>query len=90
MASIPVELLTHVEEFVLSDQITIQTINLETSAKMFSGTSSCPICLEVLMSSSQQLLELSCLHIFHKECILDWVEKNPNCPVCRKNLLGVP
>jgi hypothetical protein len=30
---------------------------------------------------------ISCLHIFHKKCILEWYEKkNYSCPLCRKNL----
>ena len=29
-----------------------------------------------------------CLHAFHKECILDWTVRNPQCPVCRRNFVG--
>jgi hypothetical protein len=29
---------------------------------------------------------ISCYHIFHKKCLLDWYKKNKSCPICRKNL----
>lgn len=30
----------------------------------------------------------NCEHIFHKECILDWMQKKHTCPCCRRNYLG--
>ena len=29
---------------------------------------------------------ISCYHIFHKNCILDWYKNNKSCPLCRKKL----
>ena len=29
---------------------------------------------------------ISCNHMFHKKCILEWLKKSKNCPLCRKNL----
>jgi hypothetical protein len=28
-----------------------------------------------------------CVHCFHKDCMLDWLLRNPKCPVCRRNYL---
>jgi len=27
-----------------------------------------------------------CLHVFHDECLVSWLNKKENCPVCRSNL----
>lgn len=36
---------------------------------------------------SNDICIISCLHIFHKKCLLEWYEKkNYSCPLCRKNL----
>jgi hypothetical protein len=47
----------------------------------------CPICLEDYDETDhvQRLAdEGDCsLHVFHKECIAAWLEKNSDCPVCR-------
>ena len=55
-------------------------------------THSCDICIldyavgdEVTKSRNTE-----CDHIFHKECILDWMQKKPTCPCCRRYYLGTP
>jgi Ring finger domain len=42
----------------------------------------CSICLEQLESNSKVL---SCGHVYHDKCILDWIieSKSTNCPTCR-------
>jgi hypothetical protein len=31
----------------------------------------------------------ACVHHFHKECITDWLLRNPNCPLCRNDYCAV-
>lgn len=45
----------------------------------------CTICLE-----NKDLIELDCKHIYHKECIIEWVNQtmitSKKCPVCRSDI----
>ena len=45
----------------------------------------CIICLEKIEDEEYQLV---CSHIFHKECINKWQNKNPSCPICRFPIEG--
>lgn len=42
----------------------------------------CSICLDEFLAESQ-LYTIPCKHLFHKECLTDWVAENYKCPVCR-------
>ena len=43
----------------------------------------CSVCMMKLVKD-QEVSELKCGHIFHKECIMKWLkEYNYKCPVCR-------
>eukprot|EP00890_Picochlorum_soloecismus_P003423 jgi/Picsp_1/4081/NSC_01591-R1_e3 ubiquitin protein ligase rin2 len=52
------------------------------------GDSMCAICLESMETAKR----LSCGHMFHSECLLEWVKESANaactCPVCRSDLIG--
>ena len=43
----------------------------------------CIICLED-HELNDKIIILSCYHKFHKKCILEWLNNNPICPICRK------
>ncbi|KAH9453890.1 hypothetical protein Pst134EA_013008 [Puccinia striiformis f. sp. tritici] len=40
----------------------------------------CAVCLGFLDSDT---LSLKCEHVFHRECINQWLRHNPSCPSCR-------
>lgn len=48
---------------------------------------SCTICFEGFEVEEEekrgQAQALGCGHIYHKKCILDWLERNLSCPLCR-------
>ncbi|XP_026432745.1 probable E3 ubiquitin-protein ligase plr-1 [Papaver somniferum] len=46
----------------------------------------CPICLEIIKDEKDEKGTASlpnCSHRFHFHCILKWMEKKQNCPICR-------
>ena len=59
----------------------IYPINIKKENKKYESDN-CPICLEELINE----LVMPCGHQFHTNCILDWFEKNKNCPICRIKL----
>lgn len=53
--------------------------------------STCSICLQTLrrQESSRKrsaLVSLPCAHVHHKMCLLEWLLRKPECPVCRLQL----
>ena len=44
----------------------------------------CSICTEPLVDGTQVCLNKNCIHGFHCSCIRPWLERNNNCPLCRK------
>ncbi|KAG6529259.1 hypothetical protein ZIOFF_011455 [Zingiber officinale] len=42
----------------------------------------CSICLEDF-NRTTHVLEMPCRHIFHKECLTEWLARSNTCPLCR-------
>lgn len=49
-------------------------------------TKSCAVCLEDLSKGGQQLRKMACSHVFHQECIVQWLNTSYMCPLCRYKL----
>ena len=45
----------------------------------------CTICLENFVKYNK-IINLSCLHMFHDECIKKWLKKNNYCPICKNEV----
>ena len=46
----------------------------------------CSICLENF-KKNEKYIEFECKHIYHKDCIKEWLQNNKNCPNCRKIII---
>jgi hypothetical protein len=46
----------------------------------------CSICLENL-KKNEKCIEFECKHIYHKNCIKEWLQNHKNCPNCRKIII---
>lgn len=45
----------------------------------------CPICLgELLVGIEAIRLPIPCSHVYHQECIIQWLNKSNTCPLCRR------
>ena len=42
----------------------------------------CTICLS--NDSDIEWVKLNCNHMFHRECISEWLSINNTCPICRE------
>lgn len=42
----------------------------------------CVICIEEFQKKDI-VVSLPCLHLFHKQCIINWLKKNSSCPLCK-------
>lgn len=47
---------------------------------------SCAICLENFDSSSEVKQLPICHHVFHSNCLMEWLRQHDSCPMCRTNL----
>lgn len=45
----------------------------------------CSICVEELLPGVK-IMPLPCSHTFHHNCIATWLERRPNCPLCRSHI----
>lgn len=50
-----------------------------------SNSQQCPVCLKEFDAGTMAKL-MPCRHIFHKECIIPWLQKTNSCPLCRYEL----
>ena len=42
----------------------------------------CPVCLDNL--GNDEVVRMTCGHMYHSVCLYTWLNHNRNCPMCRK------
>ena len=63
----------------------LDSIILENVDKLSPEKRRCIICLENFVNSDK-IVNLSCLHMFHDECIRKWLNENNFCPICKNEI----
>ena len=83
-AKINIEDLVNIEEYKLTEDISIQTLNFKfvLMEVPMDNLGTCSICLEE-REMRQQLARMGCGHFFHKTCLGQWIEITTTCPLCR-------
>jgi hypothetical protein len=46
----------------------------------------CIICLDEFKNNTNDLINLSCKHRFHTQCLKNWIKHNNKCPICREKI----
>ena len=46
----------------------------------------CVICYDAIDTEKNDYMLAPCNHIFHKQCLVQWIEVKNECPICRLNL----
>ena len=61
---------------------------LNLTGKRFSQNEVCWICLENFGADGSNMIQLPCVgqHIFHKNCIVEWIQHNNTCPICKTEI----
>jgi hypothetical protein len=60
----------------------IPEIRINDMNKIPSDKQDCVICLGSLKEGDVAVM-LACAHLFHKQCIYEWLKTNNLCPICK-------
>ena len=60
---------------------------IEDATKLDPEKKNCIICLEDFKNGDKAII-LPCIHIFHTECIKNWLKTQDTCPICKFKLTG--
>ena len=58
---------------------------LKDISKLDDDKKNCIICLEDFRIDDEVIF-LPCLHIFHRDCIIEWLKNHDDCPVCKNKV----
>lgn len=72
-----------IPEVIESDESDSPKSQNSSNSSSSKDSDTCVICIEPLQSKQTTII-LDCNHIYHKDCILDWFNKELTCPMCRK------
>mmetsp|Transcript_3401 Transcript_3401/g.4522 ORF Transcript_3401/g.4522 Transcript_3401/m.4522 type:complete len:352 (-) Transcript_3401:411-1466(-) len=63
----------------------------EDSTSSLHSPRSCPICMELYHEGESVAWSRNekCHHVFHLDCLMDWLMENDDCPMCREKYLFI-
>ncbi|CAJ1956817.1 unnamed protein product [Cylindrotheca closterium] len=69
---------------------TTTATNNDNNNNSCSNNNECSICLDTYQSGDTICVskKQACQHVFHHECIEEWLKKRDHCPLCRVNLMS--
>lgn len=74
------------QEHTVSQRVVEKIKNNTVDPTVLAKDSFCSICLDDF-DETKDIVYLDCQHIYHEDCIIEWINKDPSCPLCRTNSL---
>lgn len=67
---------------------TQSTMRLDNVDESTDNNIECAVCLDDIevLDENHNRVTLACNHLFHSECIGQWLERHHNCPICRAEI----
>ena len=56
------------------------------TSKLYEEKKKCNICLDEYKTGDKATI-LPCIHLFHTNCIKNWLKKQNSCPICKFKLI---
>ena len=63
----------------------LMVTKLDDASKLSDDKKNCVICLEDF-KNGDEVIYLPCLHVFNKDCLLEWFKGHDYCPICKFKL----
>ena len=63
----------------------LPSTKLRDVSKLEDDKKNCIICMEDF-KVDDEVIFLPCLHIFHKDCITEWLKSHDDCPICKHKI----
>lgn len=55
---------------------------LMTEEEILKETPTCSVCIDKFEEEDEELIKMPCNHVFHKGCLIPWLEQHNSCPSC--------
>ena len=74
-----------IQECIITTDALNEYLDNNTSNSISNDNTECCICLDKFEENHKSIV-LECSHRFHRACISNWLKKELNCPLCRKQI----